>query len=92
MLRAPVGGISSDQEAIGFAGVGAAPNEDYAKTIPHVVFAIFQMMFAIITPALITGAFAERKRFKAFVIFMWWFRGESSACKTCQDLSRKLFS
>ncbi|MDQ3780381.1 MAG: ammonium transporter, partial [Chloroflexota bacterium] len=41
----------------------------YAATIPHLAFMVFQMMFAIITPALITGAFAERKRFKAFVVF-----------------------
>jgi Amt family ammonium transporter len=41
----------------------------YATTIPHLAFMAFQMMFAIITPALITGAFAERKRFKAFVLF-----------------------
>jgi Amt family ammonium transporter len=53
----------------GFRGVGAEPNADYAPTIPHGAFAVFQMMFAIITPALITGAFAERKRFKAFVLF-----------------------
>jgi Amt family ammonium transporter len=53
----------------GFAGVGAAPNADYAPTIPAAAFALFQMMFAVITPALITGAFAERKRFGAFVLF-----------------------
>src|SRR5438445_5399348 len=50
-------------------GVGSDPNPTYAPTIPHSAFMAFQMMFAIITPALITGAFAERKRFKAFVIF-----------------------
>jgi ammonium transporter, Amt family len=54
---------------LGFHGVGAAPNPDYAPTIPHEVYAVFQMMFAVITPALITGAFAERKRFAAFAIF-----------------------
>jgi ammonium transporter, Amt family len=54
---------------IGLRGVGAAPNPDYAATIPHAAFAAFQMMFAAITPALITGAFAERKRFAAFTIF-----------------------
>ena len=54
---------------LGFAHVGAAPNADYAPTIPHAAFALFQMMFAVITPALITGAFAERKRFGAFVLF-----------------------
>ncbi|MFY9780582.1 MAG: ammonium transporter [Candidatus Baltobacteraceae bacterium] len=53
----------------GLTGVGAAPNPDYARTIPHEAFMVFQMMFAVITPALITGAFAERKRFKAFVAF-----------------------
>jgi Amt family ammonium transporter len=51
-------------------GVGAAPNPDYAATIPHQAFMIFQAMFAVITPALITGAFAERFRFSAFLWFM----------------------
>jgi len=50
-------------------GVGSAPNSDYAGTIPHQTFMLFQMMFAIITPALITGAFAERIKFSAFVLF-----------------------
>lgn len=54
---------------IGLEGVGTAPNADYAATIPHLLFMVYQGMFAVITPALITGAFAERKRFKAFVIF-----------------------
>lgn len=63
------GGIIGDLSWLGLNGVGAAPNPDYAPTIPHQAYMIFQMMFAIITPALITGAFAERKRFKAFVIF-----------------------
>src|SRR5262249_50185322 len=48
---------------------GLTPNATYAPTIPHQAFMAFQMMFAVITPALITGAFAERQRFKAFVIF-----------------------
>jgi Amt family ammonium transporter len=51
-------------------GVGAAPNADYAATIPHQSFMLFQLMFAIITPALITGAFAERMKFNAMVLFM----------------------
>src|SRR5262249_39557216 len=55
---------------IGRRGVGAEPYEAYAKTIPHQVFMLFQMMFAIITPALITGAFAERKKFSAFILFV----------------------
>ena len=51
-------------------GVGVEPNADYAGTIPHQSFMLFQMMFAIITPALITGAFAERIKFRAFALFM----------------------
>ena len=50
-------------------GVGQDVNADYAGTIPHLAFMIFQAMFAIITPALIIGAFAERMKFSAFVIF-----------------------
>ena len=51
-------------------GVGSQPNADYAPTIPHQTFMIYQLMFAIITPALITGAFAERMKFSAMAIFM----------------------
>jgi Amt family ammonium transporter len=51
-------------------GVGQAPNADYAGTIPHEVFMMFQMMFAVITPALIIGAFAERMKFSALCVFM----------------------
>ncbi len=51
-------------------GVGGEPNADYAATIPHQTFMIYQLMFAIITPALITGAFAERMKFKAMLLFM----------------------
>ena len=51
-------------------GVGAAPNATYAPTIPHETFMIYQLMFAIITPALITGAFAERMKFSAMLVFM----------------------
>jgi ammonium transporter, Amt family len=50
-------------------GVGAEPNADYAGTIPQQTFMVFQMMFAIITPALISGAFAERMRFSAMLMF-----------------------
>jgi len=53
----------------GLKGVGMAPNPDYAATIPHLLFMVYQMMFAVITPALISGAFAERKRFASFVLF-----------------------
>src|SRR5207237_43958 len=64
------GGIIGGLEWIGLRGVGAAPNPDYAATIPHQAFMLFQMMFAVITPALITGAFAERKRFSTFLVFI----------------------
>ena len=51
-------------------GVGAAPNSDYAATLPQQTFMVFQLMFAIITPALITGAFAERMKFSGMLLFM----------------------
>src|ERR1044072_5899571 len=50
-------------------GVGAAPNETYAATIPQQTFMIYQLMFAVITPALIRGAFAERMKFSAMLLF-----------------------
>src|SRR3954462_2834308 len=62
-------GIIGNLSWVGLNNVGQEPNPDYAATVPHLAFMAFQMMFAVITPALITGAFAERKRFKAFVIF-----------------------
>jgi len=52
------------------SGVDSAPNADYAATIPHQTFMVYQLMFAIITPALITGAFGERMKFKAMLLFM----------------------
>ena len=60
-----IGGLSW----AGLSGVGLEPNADYAATIPHQAFMIFQMMFAVITPALIIGAFAERMKFSAFLVF-----------------------
>jgi ammonium transporter, Amt family len=61
-------GIIGSLEWAGLKGVGGAPNADYAATIPHLVFMIFQAMFAIITPALIIGAFAERVKFSSFLV------------------------
>lgn len=52
------------------SGVTTAPNTDYGATIPHSLFMLFQCMFAIITPALITGAFAERVKFKGYLVFI----------------------
>jgi Amt family ammonium transporter len=63
------GGIIGGLDWLGLKGVGAVPNADYAGTIPHSTFMIFQMMFAVITPALIIGAFAERMKFSAFCVF-----------------------
>ncbi len=60
-----IGGLSW----FGLNGVGQEPNADYAATIPHLAFMIFQAMFAIITPALIIGAFAERMKFSAYILF-----------------------
>ena len=62
-------GIIGKLDWMGLAGVGAMPNPDYSKGIPHSVFMIFQAMFAIITPALIIGAYAERVKFSSFLVF-----------------------
>ena len=64
-----LGGLLGGLDFFGLSNVGAEPNANYAATIPHLAFAAYQMMFAIITPALITGAFVERVRFKAFLVF-----------------------
>lgn len=61
-----IGGL----EWFGLRGVGLDPNPDYAGTVPHQAYMIYQAMFAIITPALITGAFAERKKFSAYLLFL----------------------
>ncbi len=55
---------------LGLNGVGLEPYADYSATIPHQAFMIFQMMFAVITPALILGAFAERMKFSSFLVFI----------------------
>lgn len=64
-----INGIVGDLSWFGLNGVGSLPTTDYATTIPHNVFMIYQCMFAIITPALITGAFAERMRFGPLILF-----------------------
>jgi Amt family ammonium transporter len=65
-----INGLIGGFDFLGMAGVGMEPHESIATNLPHMVFMIFQCMFAIITPALITGAFAERMRFSAFLIFI----------------------
>lgn len=64
-----IGGIIGNLKWFGLSGVDAAPGP-YAATIPNLCFAIFQMMFAIITPALITGAVTERIRFSSLIVFV----------------------
>jgi Amt family ammonium transporter len=65
-----VGGMIGNLDWFGLNGVGPEPNPDYAATIPHMTFMVYQMMFAVITPALITGAFAERVKFSSFLVFI----------------------
>jgi Amt family ammonium transporter len=64
-----VHGIIGNLDWVGLKGVGVDPNPDYAPTIPHIAFMMYQAMFAVITPALITGAFAERMKFSSYFLF-----------------------
>ena len=65
-------GLIGTLDWFGLNGVTYAPNPDYSSTIPHNLFMMFQLMFAILTPALISGAFAERMRFSAFLILSFY--------------------
>ncbi|MBN2126386.1 MAG: ammonium transporter [Deltaproteobacteria bacterium] len=65
-----LGGIIGGLDWFGLKGVGMVPSGEYGSSVPHLAFMIFQCMFAVITPALITGAFAERMRFSAFLLFV----------------------
>jgi len=65
-----LGGMVGSLSWFGLKGVGLSPSPDYADTIPHQAFMIFQCMFAVITPALITGAFAERMKFSSLLVFI----------------------
>jgi Amt family ammonium transporter len=65
-----VGHFIGNLDWVGLNGVGFEPFKAYAATIPHQTFMIYQCMFAVITPALITGAFAERMKFSTFLVFM----------------------
>ena len=62
-------GIIGGLDWVFLRGVGTAPNADYAPTVPHLAFMIYQAMFAVITPALISGAVAERMKFSAYLLF-----------------------
>lgn len=63
-------GIIGGLDWIGLNSVGLTPNPDYAPTVPHMAFMIYQAMFAVITPALISGAIAERMKFSAYILFV----------------------
>jgi Amt family ammonium transporter len=65
-----IGHLIGGLKYFALSGVGLEPNADYAATIPHQLFMVFQMMFAIITPALISGAIAERIKFKTYLVFI----------------------
>jgi len=65
-----IGHVIGSLDWIGLRGVGLDPFPDYSATVPHQAFMIFQMMFAVITPALITGAIAERFKFKTYLVFL----------------------
>lgn len=65
-----IGGVIGNLAWVGLRGVGLDPNPDYGATVPHQAFMAYQMMFAVITPALITGAFAERMKFSSFLLFI----------------------
>ncbi len=64
------GGVIGGLDWVGLNNVGLTPNADYGATVPHQAFMVFQLMFAVITPALITGAFAERMKFSTFLVFI----------------------
>jgi len=70
MAFGPGSGVIGGFDFAFLRGVGAAPDPDYSTTIPAQTFMVYQLMFAIITPGLITGAFAERMKFSALVLFM----------------------
>jgi len=65
-----INGLIGNFQWLGLKGVGFVPNADYSATIPHQLFMLFQLMFAILTPALISGAVVERTNFLAFTIFV----------------------
>ncbi|MEZ4866844.1 MAG: ammonium transporter [Caldilineaceae bacterium] len=65
-----LGGLIGNLQYLGFNHVTGAPSDVYAGNIPHIAFAAFQLTFAVITPALISGAFVERVRFKAYILFV----------------------
>jgi Amt family ammonium transporter len=70
MAFAPGTALLGGLDWVGLSGVGETPNAEYAATVPHLAFMTFQMMFAVITPALISGAIVGRMRFKVYLVFI----------------------
>ena len=66
-----LGSFAGGPQWLGLGGVGLDPNPDYAARIPHQLFMIYQAMFAIITPALISGAIVERMKFRSYIVFIF---------------------
>jgi Amt family ammonium transporter len=66
-----LGSFAGGLQWLGLGGVGLGPNPDYSARIPHQLFMIYQAMFAIITPALISGAIVERMKFKSYIVFIF---------------------
>jgi len=67
----PLSGLVGGLQWVGLGGVGLGPNPDYSPGIPHQLFMIYQAMFAIITPALISGAIVVRMKFKSYIVFIF---------------------
>ena len=66
-----LGSFAGGLQWLGLGGVGLGPNPDYSPNIPHQLFMIYQAMFAIITPALISGAIVERMKFRSYLVFIF---------------------
>lgn len=76
-----VGGIIGNLDWSFFHGVGMTANSDYSSTIPQILFALFQMAFAILTPAIVSGGIVERTRFPAYCLFiLLWERWSMTPC------------
>jgi Amt family ammonium transporter len=69
----PLGILAGGLQWLGLRGVGLGPNPDYAPGIPHQLFMIYQAMFAVITPALISGAIVERMKFRSYIVFIFFW-------------------
>jgi len=80
-------GLLGGLKYLGLNGIGILPSAEYGPTIPQLLFATYQMMFATITPALITGAFVERVRFRNYLVFTIAWATEVGRIAGCLGLS-----